>query len=127
VGAIGVILVLLTIGSAMTGAFKAVRASSRGASMVFRGLVGAVIGSCALHLGTAALIPMMIWLGMTMAAPGFLYNAAPLDYRRLRMAAANRRIAEQYAGPMVRMDRRPLGLSRNNPLGRPGGAGAGFS
>jgi hypothetical protein len=91
-GAIGVVLILLAVSSAIMPALKAASGSSPRDAIILRGVVAGLIGSCAAELGTNSLIPMMIFLGVTWAARGFIMNLEPAPRRA---AASNRRRREK--------------------------------
>jgi hypothetical protein len=88
-GAVGLLLVLAAASMAAVSALKAAQLARPRESLILRGLAGALAGSCALHLGTNALVAMMIWLGVTLAANGFLHGA--VAQRPITLVNARRR------------------------------------
>lgn len=103
VGAIGVFLVILAISTAAIPALRAARVCSPRDSLILRGIVAALMGSCALDLGTAAFVAMMMWLGVTLAANGFISGAGTpgnslANAKRRPKAAAGQRLATHSTG-----------------------------
>jgi hypothetical protein len=95
-GAIGVALILLAVSYAALPALRAASASSPRDASILRGAVAGLIGSCANELGTNSFVPLMIFLGMTWAAKGFILNMeAP---SRAPPGEANRFVHETHSG-----------------------------
>ncbi len=76
-GAIGVALILFAVYKGASPLLRAALAASPRDALIFRGAAGALIGSCAAHLGTGSFVPMMIFLGINLAMRGFILNMEP--------------------------------------------------
>ena len=76
-GVIGVITFITALLTAMLPALKAARLSDTREALILRACCAALIGACAAHLGTGSFVNMMIWLGVTWAARGFILNLGP--------------------------------------------------
>lgn len=73
-GVIGVVTFMAALLTAMLPALKTARLSNTREAMILRACCAALIGACAAHLGTGSFVNIMIWLGVTWAARGFILN-----------------------------------------------------
>ena len=67
VGICGILGIAFAISSSCRAALLISRKATRSTSMHLRALAGSLVACSALHFGTGALIPIMIWLGITNA------------------------------------------------------------